>query len=318
MRRSIRPPGVVARLREVAGDATHSRYAFQSGLPQFREAVAHFMRRRFGVEVDPRTEVLPLIGSKEGVAHLPFAFMDPGDAAVIPDPGYQAYRGPVQLVGGQPHLVPLRAENDFLLALEEVPADVAARTRIVYLNYPNNPTAAIAPDDYYRSAIEFCRAHDALFAHDHAYSELAFDGYRPRSALEFDGARDVTIEFHSLSKTYNMTGWRLGWAVGGAALIAALAKVKTFMDTGQYLGIQAAGVAALESWEAWVPGNVALFQARRDACVEALRAVGFDVTVPRATMYSVGAGTGRRGLGVVRAARVGAGGCHRSARRGAR
>ena len=279
------PPAVVARLAELAGDRAHSRYAFQSGLPAFREAIARFMERRFGVSVDPWTEVLPLIGSKDGLAHLPFAFLDPGDAAVIPDPGYQAYLGSVTLAGGEPHLVPLRAENDFLVPLDEVPSDVAGRTRIVYLNYPNNPTTAVAPDAYYDEAIAFCRRHDALLAHDHAYSELAFDGYRPRSVLELDGAREVTLEFHSLSKTYNMTGWRVGWAVGDASLIAPLSKVKTFMDTGQYLGIQAAGVAALESWEAWVPGNVAIFQSRRDACVAALRGVGFDVTVPRATMY---------------------------------
>jgi LL-diaminopimelate aminotransferase len=155
----------------------------------------------------------------------------------------------------------------------------------VYLNYPNNPTTATAPDEYYAQAIAFCAQHDAILAHDHAYSEIAFDGYRPRSVLELDGAREVTLEFHSLSKTYNMTGWRLGWAVGNADLIAALTRVKTFMDTGQYLGIQAAGVAALESWASWVPDNVATFQRRRDAGVRAMCRAGFDVSPPRATMY---------------------------------
>ena len=279
------PPAVVERLREVAGDNAHSRYAFQSGLPAFREAVATWMDRRFDVQVDPWTEVLPLIGSKDGLAHLPFAFIDEDDAAIIPDPGYQAYVGSVTLAGGEPHLAALRPENAFLIPLDEVPEDIAERTRILYLNYPNNPTTAIAPDSYYRQAIDFCRERDAILAHDHAYSEIAFDGYRPSSVLELDGAGDVAIEFHSLSKTYNMTGWRLGWAVGNRELIAALSKVKTFMDTGQYLGIQAAGVAALESWEEWVPGNVATFQARRDSGVAALAGVGFDVTVPRATMY---------------------------------
>ncbi len=279
------PPAVVERLREVAGDNAHSRYAFQSGLPAFREAVAAWMDRRFAVQVDPWTEVLPLIGSKEGIAHLPFAFIEEGDAAIIPDPGYQAYLGSVTLAGGEPHLVELRPENGFLIPLDDVPDEVAGRTRILYLNYPNNPTTAIATDSYYRQAIDFCRERDAILAHDHAYSEIAFDGYRPPSVLELDGARDVAIEFHSLSKTYNMTGWRLGWAVGNRGLIAALSKVKSFMDTGQYLGIQAAGVAALESWQEWVPGNVATFQARRDVGVAALAGVGFDVTVPRATMY---------------------------------
>jgi len=279
------PPAVVARLREVAGDIAHSRYAFQTGLPAFREAVATWMDRRFGVRVDPWTEVLPLIGSKDGLAHLPFAFLQEGDSAIIPDPGYQAYLGSVTLAGGDPHLVALRPDNDFLIRLDDVPEEVAARTGILYLNYPNNPTTAIAPDSHYVDAIDFCHERDAILAHDHAYSEIAFDGYRPRSVLELDGARDVAIEFHSLSKTYNMTGWRLGWAVGNQSLIAALSKVKTFMDTGQYLGIQAAGVAALESWAEWVPGNVATFQARRDCGVAALSAVGFDVTPPRATMY---------------------------------
>lgn len=279
------PPAVVDRLREVAGDLAYSRYGFQAGLPEFREAVAAWMRRRFGVEVDPVTEVLPLIGSKEGIAHLPFAFVGPGDTAIIPDPGYQAYLGGVTFAGGEPHLVPLAPENDFLIPLGNLPTDVARRARILYLNYPNNPTTAIAPDAYYEEAIRFCAERGALLANDHAYSELAFDGYRPRSVLELDGAREVAIEFHSFSKTYNMTGWRLGWAVGSPEIVGALAKVKTFVDTGQYLGIQAAGVAALESWEDWVPGNVATFRRRRDAAVAAFRGCGFEVTAPKATMY---------------------------------
>ena len=279
------PPRAVERLRDVAGDVGHSRYAFQSGLPAFREAVAAFMDRRFGVSVDPFTEVLPLIGSKDGLAHLPFAFVQEGDAAIVPDPGYQAYLGSVTLAGGEPHLVALRPEHDFLVPLDRIPEHVAGRTRLVYLNYPNNPTTATAPESYYRQAVDFCREHDAILAHDHAYSEIAFDGYRPPSVLELEGAREVTLEFHSLSKTYNMTGWRLGWAVGSAELIAALTRVKTFMDTGQYLGIQAAGVAALESWADWVPGNVATFQRRRDAAVAAMCRAGFDVAAPKATMY---------------------------------
>jgi len=279
------PPAVIERLREVAGDNSFSRYGFQAGLPAFREAVAAWMRLRFGVVVDPGTEVLPLIGSKEGLAHLPFAFVGPGDAAIVPEPGYQAYFGGVTLAGGDPHVVALRPEHDFLVPLADVPREVARRTRILYLNYPNNPTAAIAPDAYMEEAVAFCARHGAILANDHAYSEIAFDGYRPRSALELEGARDVTIEFHSLSKTYNMTGWRLGWAVGSTELIAALAKVKSFMDTGQYLGIQAAGVAALESWASWVPGNVETFRKRRDAAVAAFGRAGFDVAKPKATLY---------------------------------
>jgi LL-diaminopimelate aminotransferase len=211
--------------------------------------------------------------------------LNPGDVAVMPDPGYQAYRGGTVLAGGEPWMVALRPERDFLIPLEEIPADVAARTRILFLNYPNNPTAACAPDAYYRQAIDFCREHDVILVHDHAYSEIAFDGYRPPSILQFDGARDVAIEFHSLSKTYNMTGWRLAWAAGNRDLVASLTRVKTFMDTGVFLGVQAAGVAALESWETWVPGNVAVFQRRRDRAVAAMRKAGFAVEEPRATMY---------------------------------
>jgi len=279
------PPAVIERLQRAVEDPSMSRYPFQIGLPEFREAIAGWMKTRFGVEVDAYTEVLPLIGSKDGIANLPFAFIEPGDAAVIPDPGYQAYRGPVILAGGEAHLVPLRPANDFLIPLDAIPADVLKRTRILYLNYPNNPTAAVAPDDYFRDVIEFCRTHDILLVHDHAYSEIAFNGYRPRSILEFDGAGEVAIEFHSLSKTYNMTGWRLGWVAGNAELIASLSRVKTFMDTGVFKAVQAAGVAALESWGDWVPGNVAVFERRRDAVVEGLRASGFEVTPPKATMY---------------------------------
>ena len=279
------PPAVVERLREVAGDKRFSRYAFQSGLADFREAVSTFMARRFGVAADPWKEVLPLIGSKDGLAHLPFAYVEPGDATVVPDPGYQAYMGATTLAGGVPHLVPLRPEHDFLVPLDDIPPAVVERARILFLNYPNNPTAAVAPDDYLREVIDWCHRHDVILAWDNAYSEFGFDGYVPRSILELDGAREVAVEFHSLSKTYNMTGWRLGWAVGNADIVAALTKVKTFMDTGQYMGIQAAGVAALESWESWVPGNIGIFQRRRDRAVAALSRGGFDVTAPRSTMY---------------------------------
>ena len=279
------PPAVVAALASAAKQPHMSRYPFQVGLVEFRQAVASWMDRRFGVEVDPMAELLPLIGSKEGIAHMPLAFLDPGDAAIIPDPGYQGYRGPVVLAGGEAHLVPLKAADDFLIPLDSISEDVLRRAKILYLNYPNNPTTATAPPEYYREAIELCHAHDIILLHDIAYSEMAFDGYRPPSILEIEGARQVAIEFHSLSKTYNMTGWRLGWAVGNPELVSALSRVKTFMDTGVFLAVQAAGVAALESWEKWVPSNVAVFQSRRDGVVKVLGAAGFDFIKPRATMY---------------------------------
>jgi len=279
------PPAVVRAIRDAVGEPKMSRYPFQVGLPAFRQEIAAFMQKRFGVAVDPWAEVLPLIGSKEGIAHLPLAFLDPGDVGIVPDPGYQAYLGGTLLAGGEAWTVPLLPEHDFLVPLETLPATVVERARILYLNYPNNPTSASAPEGYFRQAIDFCREHDVVLVHDHAYSEIAFNGYRPPSVLEYDGAREVAIEFHSLSKTYNMTGWRLGWSVGNPALVAALTQVKTFMDTGVFLAVQAAGVAALRSWDDWVPGNVAVFQERRDRAVAALRAAGFEVSKPRATMY---------------------------------
>lgn len=279
------PPAAVEALRKAAGDPSLGRYPFQLGLPAFREAVARWMGTRFGVDLDPYQEILPLIGSKEGIAHLAMAVVDPGTAAIIPDPGYQPYAGGTVLAGGDVERVPLREEHGFRPPLDEWSADLLERARILFLNYPNNPTAGTADLEYFRGAVELCRRHEMVLVHDHAYSEIAFDGYRPPSLLEAEGARDVGIEFHSLSKTYNLTGWRLAWAAGNADLVEALSKVKSYVDTGAYLGIQSAGVAALRSWSEWVPGNVARFQTRRDVLVEALRRAGFQVSPPRATMY---------------------------------
>lgn len=279
------PPAAVAALRETALDPLMGRYPFQLGLPAYREAVSAWMLRRFGVSVDPFREVLPLIGSKEGIAHIAFAYVGPGDVTILPDPGYQPYIGGTLLAGGRPHTVPLRAEHDFLIPLDELPPDVRSRARVLYLNYPNNPTAAVAPRAYLEAAVEFCRAHDALLVYDNAYSEIAFDGYRPPSILEIPGARDVAVEFHSFSKTYNMTGWRIGWAAGNAEAIAALGRLKAFLDTGQFLPIQAAAAAALASYDEWVPRNVAVFRDRRDSFGAALTALGLDVRIPQATMY---------------------------------
>lgn len=279
------PPQAVEALRAAAGRAEMSRYPFQLGLPAFREAVSRWMESRFGIGVDPYEEVLPLIGSKEGLAHLPLAYLDPGDAAVVPDPGYPPYFGGPHLANGDVVAVPLRRENDFLLDLGEIPRSKLGRTKLLYLNYPNNPTAAVASDDYLREVIGFCREHDVLCVYDNAYSELAYDGYRPPSILAYEGARDVAIEFFSLSKTYNMTGWRIGFAVGNREAIASLTRLKTFMDNGLFLAAQAAGVATLGAGKEFVSENVAIFQERRDAAVEGFSQAGFEVSVPRATMY---------------------------------
>ncbi|HYH81177.1 MAG TPA: aminotransferase class I/II-fold pyridoxal phosphate-dependent enzyme [Longimicrobium sp.] len=279
------PPAAVQALRQAACDPANSRYPFQLGLVQFREEIAAWMGGRFGLAVDPMKEIALLIGSKEGIYHLPFAFLEPGDAAIIPDPGYQAYLGGTVLAGGEPHLVPLRPEHHFLVPFWELPADVVRRTRILYLNYPNNPTAACAPREYLERAVAWCREHDVILAYDNAYSEIAYDGYVPPSILEIPGAGEVAIEFHSLSKTYNMTGWRIGWAVGNPQLVAAITRVKTFADTGVPFSIQHAGIAALRSHAEWLPGNVATFKARRDAAWQAFRDAGFDLPKPAASMY---------------------------------
>jgi LL-diaminopimelate aminotransferase len=279
------PPRALERLAEASREPALQRYGFGLGHVPYREAVAAWMERRFGTRFDPLTEVVPLIGSKEGISHLAFAYLEPGAVGILPEPGYNSYQGGTLLAGGEAYRYALRPRTNFLVDLDEVPAEVMRRTRILYLNYPNNPTAAIAPRDYLEDVVRRCREHDIVLVYDNAYSELAFDGYVPPSIFEIDGAREVAIEFHSLSKTYNMTGWRCGWAVGNPELAGALAKVKSFVDTGQFMAVQAAGVAAIESYDDFVPGNVAVFQERRDAAVAAFRAAGFACDVPRATMY---------------------------------
>ena len=279
------PAAALERLRAAATEPAMSRYGFGMGHFPFREAISAFMQRRFGVACDPMTEVVPLIGSKEGISHLAFAYMETGAIGIIPEPGYNAYQGGTLLANGEAYRYPLRPRTKFLVELDEIPDDILDRARILYLNYPNNPTGAVAPLEYLARVVRTCRERDILLAYDNPYSEMAFDGYVPPSIFEVEGARDVAIEFHSLSKTFNMTGWRCGWAVTRPEVAAALAKVKSFVDTGQFMGIQAAGVAALESHETFVPKNVAIFKERRDAAVIAFRAVGFACEVPLATMY---------------------------------
>lgn len=279
------PPAAVKALQDAASNPAMSRYGFQLGLPAYREAVSAWMQKRFDVELDPFTEIIPLVGSKEGLAHLAFCYVEPGDITIIPDPGYQPYIGGTLLAGGSAYTVPLRPEHDFLIPLEEIPDDVVERARILYLNYPNNPTAAIAPREYLERAVRFCQENGILLVYDNAYSEIAFDGYRPPGIFEIDGAREVAVEFHSFSKTYNMTGWRLGWAAGSPAVISSLARIKAFVDTGQFLAVQAAGKAALEAYDEWVPQNVEEFKRRRDALVSAMRAAGYAAETPQAAMY---------------------------------
>lgn len=280
------PPAVaVEALGAALRDPAMSKYGFQQGLPEFRRAAARWVERRFGIGFDPFTELLPLIGSKEGLAHLPLAVVNPGDVAIVPEPGYQAYLGGSLLAGAEPCVVPLRAERGFLLELDQVPADVLRRAKIVFANYPNNPTAAVAPPAYLERTVAACRRHGILLAYDNAYCDLTFDGYRAPSVFEVPGARDVAVEFFSLSKSFSLTGWRLGFAVGRPELIGALTRVKSYVDTGPFLAVQKAGAAVLDQAERLVPPIRDELARRRDAAVTALRAAGFPVDAPRAAMY---------------------------------
>jgi len=280
------PPDVAVKaLTRAVQDPTMSRYAFQLGLAAFRDAAAGYMQRRFGVSVDPYKELHPLLGSKEGIAHLAMAVLNPGDVAIVPVPGYAVYHGGTVLADAEPYLYDLTPRTDFLLELEEIPADVLKRAKLVYLNYPNNPTAAVASREYLERTIAACRKHDLVLAYDNPYCEITFDGYVAPSIFEIPGAMDVAVEFHSLSKSFCMTGWRLGWAVGRADRIAALARVKNYVDTGAFLAVQAAGAEVLKQAERIAAGYAAQFKERRDAIIPVLRANGFEIEPPRATLY---------------------------------
>jgi LL-diaminopimelate aminotransferase len=280
------PPEIaVTAMGEALGDPAYSKYGFQQGLPVFRQAASNWLERRFGLGFDPSTETLPLIGSKEGLSHLPFAVVNPGDATIVPEPGYQAYIGGSILAGAEPYIASLRPEHDFLLDLERVPDAVLRRAKLVFVNYPNNPTAAVATPEYLERTVALCRRHDILLAYDNAYCDLTFDGYRAPSIFEIPGARDVALEFFSLSKSFSMTGWRLGFAVGRPELIGALTRVKSYVDTGPFLAVQKAGAAALDQAEALVVPIREELERRRDAAVTALRAAGFALEPPKAAMY---------------------------------
>ena len=280
------PPGpAVEALTEAVKDPAMSRYAFQGGLDEFRSAAARYMQRRFGTEFDPGQELLPLLGSKDGLSHLPLAFVNPGDVCVLPDPGYPAYLGGALLAGGDVEFVPLLPEKDFLVELGDLEPDRLRATRLVYLNYPNNPTAAVAPLDYLRRTVDVCREYNIIIAYDNPYAEITFDDYRAPSIFEIDGARDVALEFHSVSKSFCMTGWRLGWVAGASHVIAPLKTVKTWVDTGVFLAVQKAGAAVLDDAEVLVQPLLNHLTERRDAALQSLADLGLEVGRPAATMY---------------------------------
>jgi len=279
------PPHIVKRMAEAAQDPRHHRYPSYEGMLLFREAAADWYGDRFGVVLDPATEVLTLIGSKEGIAHLPLAFIDPGDTVLIPDPGYPVYQAATVFAGGTPVALPLYPSNGFLPDLESIPLDVLRKAKMLFLNYPNNPTAAVAPEAFLAQAVAFARKHQLILCHDAAYSEMAFDGFRPASVLGIEGAKEVAIEYHSLSKTYNMTGWRIGFAVGSAEILAGLGRIKTNVDSGVFQAVQYAGIAALTGPQECVARARETYQERRDQIVQGLRKLGWPVEAPKATFF---------------------------------
>ena len=281
------PSAIVERLVDTVRNhqRTH-RYPQAKGMPKFRKAVADWMKKRFDVALESETEVCSLIGSKEGIAHLCAAYLSPGDIALVPSPCYPVHFYGVVLSGGKPHLMPINEGNNFLPELEKIPEKVARAAKIMFVNYPNNPTAAVVPDqNYLKDVIRFAKKYDILVCYDNAYSEIAFDDYVPPSFFQVPGSRDVGLEFHSFSKSYNMAGWRLGWACGPEKLLGPLTKFKSYIDYGTPSFIQLAGVKALESWPESVRDLSAVYQRRRDYVYEGLTSLGWKMAKPKATMY---------------------------------
>jgi len=279
------PGHIIDAMKNALDNPEHHRYPSYEGMLLFREAVADWYRKRFSVDLDMKDEVISLIGSKEGIGHIPLAFINPGDVALVPSPGYPVYPVGTAFAGGEPYMMPLREENDFLPDLGVIPDSVCKRAKLMFLNYPNNPTAAIGGRDFFEMAISFAEKNNIIICHDAAYSEIYYDGKRPLSFLELDGAREVGIEFHSLSKTYNMTGWRIGFAVGKRDVIAGLGKIKANLDSGVFQAIQEAGAVALKTSEnilSWIRHT---YQERRDILFAGLTGLGFQLKRPEATFY---------------------------------
>jgi LL-diaminopimelate aminotransferase len=279
------PPHIIERLQVAAKDPSTHQYPSYSGMNDFKVSVAGWYKRRFGVELDPLSEVLTLIGSKEGLAHFPLAVINPGDLALVPTPAYPVYHVATMFAGGQSHFMPLVRENKFLPDLDSIPADVAKRAKVMFINYPNNPTGATAERDFYEKVIAFARQYDVIVCHDAAYTEMAFGGYRPLSFLELPGAKEIGVEFHSLSKTYNMTGWRLGFAVGNADILAGLGQVKSNIDSGAFNAVQWAGITALEGDQGCVAEMQRIYKERLDILMEGLIHIGLQPEMPKATFY---------------------------------
>jgi len=279
------PNFIIDALNKAVRDPSTHRYALDQGLPEFRETAAKWYKNRFGVALNPETEIHPLIGSKEGIAHAPLAFINPGDMALAPDPCYPPYRSGTIFAGGEVISMPLIEKNHFLPDLKAINHHLLHRVKMLFINYPNNPTAAVCDKRFLKDVVEFAKKHNIIVAYDAAYSEIAFDGFKPPSILEIDGAKDVALEFHSLSKTFNMTGWRIGFACGNAELVRGLAKIKSNIDSGVFSAIQRAGIAALENYDKHIISIIKVYQERRDVFVDGLNSIGWNVQKPKATFY---------------------------------
>jgi len=279
------PEHIVQRMKKAVDKPEHHRYPSYEGMLSYRQAVADWYKKRFKVVLNSETEVLSLIGSKEGIGHIPLAFINPGDVALVSSPGYPVYPVATLFAGGKYHVMPLVKRNNFLPDLKAVPAGILKKTKLLFVNYPNNPTTAIADRNFFKELIRFAAKNNIIVCHDAAYSEIYFDGQKPLSFLQMPGAKDVGIEFHSLSKTYNMTGWRIGFAVGNSSLIEALGAVKSNIDSGLFQAIQIAGITALNLDRSWIEKNIEIYKRRRDIMVDALNRIGLSVEPPKATFY---------------------------------
>lgn len=279
------PSHIIEKLYQAARDpATHG-YTLDQGMPRLRRAIADWYRNRFNISLNPETEVLPLIGSKEGIAHFPLAFLNEGDYSLVPDPCYPPYKGGSILAGARLYSLPLLESNAFLPLLEKIPHPIRKKARLLYINYPNNPTASVADKNFYREVIDFASKNNIIVISDLAYSEIAYNGYKSLSLLEIEGAKEIAVEFHSLSKTYNMTGWRIGWVSGNAKLISGLAKIKSNIDSGIFSAIQLAAIAALEGPQEHIRDMCRLYQERRNILINGLNSLGWQVRLPKATFY---------------------------------
>ncbi len=279
------PEHIIGEMKRAVDDPENHQYPSYSGMSDFKEAVAWWYGERFNVALDLDSEVVSLIGSKEGIAHLPLAFINPGDVALVPSPAYPVYNIATLFAGGESHVMPLLAQNNFLPDLEAIPPEVADRAKLMFINYPNNPTSAVADLDFFRRVVAFAEKHSILVCHDAAYTEMAFDGYRPPSFLEVDGAKEVGMEFHSLSKTYNMTGWRVGFAVGNPEGVEGLGAIKSNIDSGVFQAVQRAGIEAIRGDQTCVADMHRIYSGRRDLMVQGLREAGFELDPPKATFY---------------------------------